>query len=253
MKMVQPMGDFRRFCRLMREQGYKVATVNRPKGPRLEVVRKATREDTGPQREPEAAGSDENRILCVTAPQFRHCPYAEPVVRVMNYTTEPRTTEGRERLQELRERQDQARRWWDANGAPDPAVALATGHGRAAADPGAASGVIPFRVHTGRPTVHDPPPGSDGGRGDPPGGDPPNGRSDPLVTAPDGTRYDPETGEIQAPAPGAHPAYAHVDQVVAEAAAGVERAQAARASEREADGFAQVVALKKAGWGHHGG
>ena len=63
MKMVQPMGAFRRFCRQLRDQGQKVATVNRPGGPRLEIVRKATRDDDGPKPEPDAAVSDENRIL----------------------------------------------------------------------------------------------------------------------------------------------------------------------------------------------
>lgn len=202
LKMVQPMGDFRRFCRNLRDQGEKVATVNRPGGPRLEVVCKATRDGDEPKPgpDPDSALSDENRILCVTAPQFRHCPYAEPVVRVLNYTTEPRTTEGHERLQELRERQDQARQWWDANGAPDPAVALATGHGRAAADAGAAAGVLPFRVHTGRPTVRE---GSPSGV-DPPRPEPPSAGADGAERAPDGTRYNPETGEILEPVEPGH-------------------------------------------------
>jgi hypothetical protein len=50
------------------------------------------------------------------APQSRFCPYAEPVTLVGNYTTEPKTWEGLLRLEEIKEIQRRARKFWDANG-----------------------------------------------------------------------------------------------------------------------------------------
>lgn len=199
LKMVQPMASFAELSRELDEADQKIAMVNRQGGARLERIRKSKREPADPEAEAAPDDRNENRVLCRTSPQFRHCPYAEPVTRVLNYTEDPQTATGRERLAEIRERQAEARAWWDANGAPDPATALSVGRGQAAAADGAAGGVTAFRVHTCRPTVQA---GSGEGTASPPPAarvGPGNPLSGPGV-APDGTRYNPETGEIIEPA-----------------------------------------------------
>jgi hypothetical protein len=91
----------------------------------------------------------------------------------MNYTTAPTTPEGHRRLAIIRAWNAQAREWWNENGAPDPATARAVAAGQDAAAPGEASRVaaLPIKVHTSRPTVQN-------------------------RALPDGTFYDPETGEV---------------------------------------------------------
>lgn len=278
LKMVQPMRSFARFCRGLelgegrrdadgqvtdgrccavaigpdgawRPVAQKIAMVNRSGGARLELIRKATREPVDPDAEAPDDEQNENRILCRTSPQFRHCPYAEPVTRILNYTETPTTVHGRKRLEKIRAWQDEARGWWDANGAPDPATALAVGRGQAAAGDGAAQGVLPFKVHTCRPTV----PAAEADRGASPPGDPPGGVSEgsqSLQEAPDGTLYDPETGEITDPDEEARAAAAerdrqHGDQVVAEFAAWKARMDAARRADLDQETYAEVMAMKR--------
>jgi hypothetical protein len=172
MKFAQPMGAFAEFRRQLQRDGQKVAMVNRRGGARLEIVTKSKRDPLD-----EKAESDprrENLILCRTAPQFRFGPFAEPITMVANYTDQPTTAEGRQRLAIIRAWNDQAQEWWQASGAPLPQIAKAIAAGQAAARPGEAGRVAAFNVHTRRPTVQT--------RG--------------CLQLDDGTRYDPDTGEI---------------------------------------------------------
>lgn len=119
LKIAQPLGDFRPFGHALRANGLKVVLVDDPDGARLCLVRKPPRPERttgdGPSRLPA-----ENTILCIIAPQARFCPYAEPVVLVQGYAPDPKTWEGLLGRAELGDRQAEARRWWDANGAPPP-------------------------------------------------------------------------------------------------------------------------------------
>lgn len=175
MKFAQPMGAFAEFRRQLQRDGQKVAMVNRRSGARLEIVTKSKRDPLD-----EKAESDprrENLILCRTAPQFRFGPFAQPITLVANYTDQPSTPEGHQRLAIIRHWNDQAREWWNASGAPAPSIARAIAAGQAAADPGQAGRVAPFNVHTRRSTV----------------------QTTPTAYTDDGTPYDPATGEILEP------------------------------------------------------
>ena len=127
-KLVQPLGAFAEWLRGLERDRLRVAMVHDRGGKaRLRLVAKGTREAS-------TGGGDvgENVICGRTLPQARWSQWAEPVSLVMGYTEEPTTPEGVRRLAVLRARQEQARGWWAANGAPDPAA---------------------IKVHTVRPTV----------------------------------------------------------------------------------------------------
>ena len=172
MKFAQPLGAFAEFRQGLDRNREKVVMVNRSGRARLEIVAKGRRDqvdDIEPQDH-----IKENLIVCRTAPQFRFGPYAQPATLVMNYTTKPTTPDGRRRLAIIHHWNDQARKWWDLNGAPDPATARAVAAGQAAAEVGQAGKITPIKVHTSRPTVQSP------------GNSPKTDRTD----------FDPETGEI---------------------------------------------------------
>lgn len=203
-KHAQPMGAFAEFCADLDADRVKVAMVHQGgrAGARLELVEK-------PRRDPAEGGSGpgENMLVARTLPQSRFSPWAEPCSLVMNWTPSPTTPDGWRRLAVLNARTVEARAWWDAAGAPEPAVAVAAGQGQAAAQAGRAQAVLPFpgaagtppagggrfKVHTCRPTVQ-----VTGGGTPPPGPDP--GPTRTALEA-DGTVYDPDTGEILLQAP----------------------------------------------------
>ncbi len=172
--------------KVKRERPLKIGMVNTPEGAQLSLIEKACGHKTGDstpalteediqkwREEKEQEGwsedlidalcpsvghqgdctSQENMILCRTAPSFRFSPYAEPVTLVQDYTEHPVTPEGKERLAEIKARQKEALRYWEANGAPDPRIALNTGKAIKAAAEGKARNVRPFNVHTSRSTV----------------------------------------------------------------------------------------------------
>jgi len=140
LKFAQPMGGFALFRKTLDAEGRKVVMVYRRHGARLEIVEKAKRD---PLPEGRDGASQENTILCRTAPQFRFGPHAQPVTLVAHYTEKPRTPDGARRLAIIRDWNQQARQVWDINGGPDPQVARAIAAGQ----------VLAFNVHTRRPTV----------------------------------------------------------------------------------------------------
>ncbi len=132
----------------------KIGTVKTPNGSKLGLIEKM-RKKVDPNRTPGGADHLENMIVARCSPQFRFSPYAEPVTLVQNYTADPKTFGGKKRLEIIEARKKDARRMWDANGAPCPETALMTGMGIRAAAKGEARKVRPFNVHTSRSTVQD--------------------------------------------------------------------------------------------------
>lgn len=137
-----------------RDRPLKVGFIKTISGAKLHLIEKAPRKKTAPNEHASATDEAlENIIVCRLSPQFRFSPYAEPVTMIMNYTPDPVTVDGKERLQEIKARKRQARRYWDANGAPDPRTAVAVGKAQRAASEGEAQKVRAFNVHTSRSTV----------------------------------------------------------------------------------------------------
>jgi hypothetical protein len=202
----------------------KVTTVRRKAGARLEIVKKRKPD---PRPEPDAdhrhdlrPKKRENLVLTVTAPQARTTPWAEPVIMVAGYTAEPTTMSGCDGLATIERVRDEARKAWDANGAPEPEIAQATAEAWRAAKTAAeaekvvalaeqnrkgarAAGPATFKVHTCRLSAQAP----EGGAGDVP----PQEAKPPRTPGPRriefteaGEAFDPETGEVyeaQPPAP----------------------------------------------------
>lgn len=101
--LFQPVGGFRRWCaeltasrqKLYRVQGGRFVRVDMPA---------AMRPNGG-------GGSRENILVARTLPQARFAPVHEPVSLVLNFTANPSTREGYERLWELMLRQQDAASW----------------------------------------------------------------------------------------------------------------------------------------------
>lgn len=178
LKIAQPMREFKRWregleyevetqdrvdpftgevttkrIKVKRDRPLKVGFVKTRSGAQLRLIEKAPGQKARQEDKPAIDDHQENLIVCRLSPQFRYSPYAEPITMVMNYTPDPVTIEGKERLQEIEARKREARRFWDENGAPDPQTALALGRGLRAAAEGEARKVRPFNVHTSRTTV----------------------------------------------------------------------------------------------------
>jgi hypothetical protein len=122
LKLAQPMGSFKDFCRALEIEREKISFVATPRGGGLARVRRAVRsKKTG--KPGDSAIDQENKILARTAPMPHHTPFWEPHSIVQNYTESPKTEGGAHRLTMLGDRNRRARRDWDANGAPAPADA----------------------------------------------------------------------------------------------------------------------------------
>lgn len=153
LNLAQPLGSFRTYWRELTEARKKVVVVKAQDGkPRLREIEKARRLDHSRHRADvvetdgivaQGRGVPENTILGVTLPQWRHTPWAEPVILVQGY--QPRTygKASRERLLEIEWEQSVARQAWDKAGAPEPSVALQVA--QAWQEKGATSNVTPFR------------------------------------------------------------------------------------------------------------
>ena len=164
LKMAQPMGAFKdwRYQELWveekrtdgtvrRRQFRKVVTLEYNSGSKLGLC--SVRKRSGKPRDPhKIVRADrtppENVLLGFTMPQRRFSPYAEPCALVLNHTASPETEWGKETLVAIDEEREKMLRVWHMNGAPDPDVALALGHGQALAREGEASKVAAFIVHT---------------------------------------------------------------------------------------------------------
>lgn len=199
LKLVQPMGPFAAFMADLEEAREKVVRVRTKDGGRLQRVRKSSRLNHHAKDKPEgvngddptkpapsvlddderAPGSDGSRrkptnvVLGVSLPQWRHSPWAEPMILVQRYVPDAMNEADLARLEEIQTEKGLARIDWDASRAPDPALALDTARralageltavdaalieGEHAADPDPMAGgeADRYRVHTCRPTVPD--------------------------------------------------------------------------------------------------
>jgi hypothetical protein len=196
LKLIQPMGPFATFMAKLEDAGEKVVRVRSGNDGRLQRVRKSSRlnhhSKDGPEGDQEGdatqpapsvldsddrAPKDESRkrpsnlVLGVSLPQWRHTPWAEPLILVQHYDPLAVSMAARARLEDIDAEKGLARVDWDSSGAPDPAVALDIA-GKAMAgrlgpidvamievehapqpDPITGGEADRYRVHTCRPTV----------------------------------------------------------------------------------------------------
>ncbi len=183
LKICQPLGPFAEWLRDLNKRKEKVVRVHVGHGDgKLMRVRKLSRKaDDGEPTDVED-GSDENGVLPADAPdkperktrneqgnrsppanivlglslpQWRHSPWAEPMIMVQHY--DPARLSEEDGL-DIREWQKQAREWWDAAFGPEPEEALrvarmAMDKAMSADDIREAAEAAPYIVHTCRPTV----------------------------------------------------------------------------------------------------
>lgn len=198
LKLIQPLGPFADFMAKLEEAGEKVVRVRSGDDGRLQRVRKSSRlnhhskdgeegsqEGDATQSAPSVLDSDDpgiasdggsrrkpnNLVLGVSLPQWRHSPWAEPLILVQRYDPQATSLADRARLEEIATEKGLARVDWDSSGAPDPAVALDIASRAMAGtlglidaamveaehgpqpDPIAGGAADRYRVHTCRPTV----------------------------------------------------------------------------------------------------
>lgn len=183
LKICQPLGQFRQWRAELNKAGEKTVRVNigRGEGKLLcikKMNRKLTDEDEADEEatEGDEGASDDapeeslkredrpkgsapaaNIVLGMTLPQWRHSPWAEPLIIVQHYDPLKLSDEAGG---DIREWQRQARVWWDESFAPQPEEALRVA--RMAMDAAMSSDDIReaaeaacYIVHTCRPTVRE--------------------------------------------------------------------------------------------------
>jgi hypothetical protein len=150
LKLVQPMGPFAAFMSELEDAGEKVVRVRSREDGRLQRVRKSSRlnhasddtegspkgdesqpapsvlddDDLAPGKDGGSRSRPTNLVLGVSLPQWRHTPWAEPLILVQRYAPLASGASDRARLEEIDTEKGLARIDWDSSGAPDPAVAL---------------------------------------------------------------------------------------------------------------------------------
>nr|WP_197027392.1 hypothetical protein [Ochrobactrum sp. UNC390CL2Tsu3S39] len=183
LKICQPLGPFAEWLRDLNKRKEKVVRVHIGHGDgKLMRVRKLSRKaddgkptDTDDDFPEDGASSDDppekperktriesgdgsppaNIVLGLSLPQWRHSPWAEPMIMVQHYN--PARLSEEDGL-DIREWQKQAREWWDAAFGPEPEEALrvarmAMDRAMSADDVREAAEAAPYIVHTCRPTV----------------------------------------------------------------------------------------------------
>lgn len=155
LKICQPMGEFRRWLRELKTQRKKIARVHYGRGDgKLMRVKKGRRggnqeeaaDEDGNLIEDDEANEDghgddaedahevpkarertgaavppSNLVIGLSLPQWRHSPWAEPMIMIQNY--DPAAAFG-EDGGDIQAWQRQARQWWDDAFAPPPEEAL---------------------------------------------------------------------------------------------------------------------------------
>jgi len=155
LKICQPMGEFRRWLRELKTQRKKIARVHDGRGDgKLMRVKKGRRggnqeeaaDEDGNLIEDDEANEDgdgdaaedahevpktrertgaavppSNLVIGLSLPQWRHTPWAEPMIMIQNY--DPAAAFG-EDGGDIQAWQRQARQWWDDAFAPPPEEAL---------------------------------------------------------------------------------------------------------------------------------
>ena len=129
-RIVQPLGGFRRWRRRLRDDRQRVAAIEIGGKRRLVLTERQ-------QRDPVREGLGDplpipDTIMSVELPSARFSPYREPIVRLMRPSADPLAhAEG-----DLARLRSEALKSWRRNGAPDPAGVVA-----------------PYRVHKSTLTV----------------------------------------------------------------------------------------------------
>jgi hypothetical protein len=154
LKICQPLGPFKSWMKGLKDERKKIARVHQGRGDgQLMRVRKGKRggaeddaadndgnfiedaEDTAGEdsddaptsetreRLGSAAGSTSNLVIGLTLPQWRHTPWAEPMIMVQDYEATTLHSESEDGAA-IRMWQQQAREWWDDNWGPEPSEAL---------------------------------------------------------------------------------------------------------------------------------
>ena len=181
LKICQPLGLFRKWRAELEDAGEKTVRVNVGRGEgKLLRVKKMNRklaedekayddategrEDTSDDASEESSNSEDrpansapavNIVLGMTLPQWRHSPWAEPLIIVQHYDPSRLSEESSCDIATWRR---QAREWWDESFAPEPGEALrvakmAMNAEMSSDDIREAAEAAPYIVHTCRPTV----------------------------------------------------------------------------------------------------
>jgi hypothetical protein len=192
LKICQPLGGFKTWMKGLKDSREKAVRVHVGRGDgKLMRVKKGRRggaeedladedgniiegeadraaddaADKGPEDTPESTQEKPTRlgdgspaanvVIGLALPQWRHTPWAEPVVMVQNYDPLRLSTEDGA---DIREWQRQAREWWDEAFAPEPEEALrvarmALDAVESSDDIRAAAEAAPYIVHTCSSTV----------------------------------------------------------------------------------------------------
>ncbi|RWX18314.1 hypothetical protein EHI42_08760 [Rhizobium hidalgonense] len=172
LKICQPLGDFKLWLKELEKLGEKVVRVHVGGGEgRLMRVRK--RKKPGKDSTPVESGKPENDtesdtpadaerkappsniVLGLTLPQWRHTPWAEPLIMVQRYDPAKSSGEGGGDIEAWKAR---AREDWDGNFGPEPAEALrvarmALDAAMSEDDIREAAEAAPYIVHTCSSTV----------------------------------------------------------------------------------------------------
>lgn len=181
LKICQPLGDFKAWMKTLSEQGEKVVRVHLGRGDgRLERVKKGKRErpvdeddqagaegaafeGTNPPEKPERRQRSEpgegapptNIVIGLSLPQWRHSPWAEPMIMVQHYDPARLSDEA---ACDIAAWKANARAWWDDAFAPPPEEALrvarmALDKAMSDEDVREAAEAAPYILDTCRPTV----------------------------------------------------------------------------------------------------
>lgn len=149
LKICQPLGDFKAWLKELERSGEKVVRVNigRGEGRLRRVLKKGRKapkeeededEEKGDAERPEKTPGDEdekdtakadaerktlpsNVVLGLTLPQWRHSPWAEPLIMVQRYDPAVSFREGGGDIEAWKQ---SARQMWDDNWGPEPEEAL---------------------------------------------------------------------------------------------------------------------------------
>lgn len=141
LKMCQPMGRFAEFLHELSRNREKIVGVNvrgRVKYCRVMKPRRSKQpvnaQNAGwhettpaygtPERRREDGPKAQNIVLGVTLPQWRHMPYAEPMILVQRYNPDATCTEDQQRFRQIDALKAQARRDWEIAQAPNVVDAL---------------------------------------------------------------------------------------------------------------------------------
>jgi len=171
LKMCQPMGRFAEFLHELSQQREKIVGVNvkgRVKYCRVKKTRRTKQEGyarydgrhvtTLSRGSAQMRGDDgpksQNVVLGVTLPQWRHMPYAEPMILVQRYNPNATCPEDQQRFRYIDALKARARRDWDLAQAPNVGDALEAADKAVAA---LVAGAIEnaYKVHRCRSTVLD--------------------------------------------------------------------------------------------------